>query len=48
MLEVLERDGGATKGLVASLAVEASDERHTARVVLVARVVETDRPGSLA
>jgi len=45
MFEVRQRHDGTADGLVRRLAVQARDERDAAGVVLVLRVVETDRTG---
>ena len=45
MLEVGQRHDGTADGLVRRLAVQARDERDATCVVLVLRVVETDRTG---
>jgi hypothetical protein len=42
MLEVLERSGGAGNDLVRGYVVQASDHPHAARIVLIARVVESN------
>jgi hypothetical protein len=45
VLEVLEGGDRPLDGLVARLAAQPRDERNAARVVLVSRVVQTDRLG---